>query len=103
MKARWKVWLVVLCAAVVFVATSAEASHFHNEAVPNAPSSKPFSKKTSDACLLCNSAHSTLPSTTVTIVTQGAQLSDNAVPVAPQNPIRLEDFGLFVRPPPTSA
>jgi hypothetical protein len=103
MTVRWKAWLVVLCAAVVFLSTSAEASHFHNDAVPNAPLSKPLSKKTSDVCLLCNSVQSALPSASVMVVAHGVQVSDEAVPAAPNNPTRLEDFGLFVRPPPQMA
>jgi hypothetical protein len=103
MTVRWKAWLVVLCAAMVFFSTSVEASHFHNDAVPNAPLSKPLSKKTSDVCLLCNSVQSTLPSATVTVVAHGVHLSNEAVPAAPKNPTRLEDFGLFVRPPPHMA
>jgi hypothetical protein len=103
MTVRWKVWLVVLCAAVVFLSTSVEATHFHNDAFTNAPLSKPFSKKTNDVCLLCNSVHSTLPSATVTIVAREIHFANEAVPAAPNNPTRLVDFVLLVRPPPTLA
>jgi len=90
--------VVVLCAAMMFVVTSAEAGHFHDDALPNAPFSKPLSKSSGTHCLLCSSLHSPAISSAVAVLGTTAIHSTAPVPATLTNPTRLEAFGLFVRP-----
>jgi hypothetical protein len=88
---------------VVLFASSAEASHFHNDLQPSQPLSKPLSKKTSGTCLLCSGLHAPALSALVLVFGITIATSAEAIPTVRENFTRLKDFGLFVRPPPTLA
>src|SRR5512147_221181 len=100
MTGRWRSWLVVLCAVVVMLATSVEASHFHHDGVPDTPLSTPVSKKSGTSCLICNALHTPAPSEAATHIGVAVSGASEPILTRSQSPTRLEDFGLFVRPPP---
>lgn len=100
---RWKSWAVVLCAAMMLFITSAEASHFHDDGLPDTPFSKQQTKSSGTHCLLCSSLHSPAISSQVAVSSTTAIYSSSTVPATPTDPTRLEAFGLFVRPPPSMA
>lgn len=104
MRLRWKTWLVVLCAAMMLVVTSAEASHFHHDdALPNAPISKPLSKGSGTHCLLCSSLH--LPAMSSAVAVIGTPSFSVSLPNSFEShrSWQPEAFALFVRPPPSVA
>jgi|WetSurMetagenome_2_1015567.scaffolds.fasta_scaffold1599617_1 hypothetical protein len=103
MTVRLKTWLVVFCAAMMLFITSAEASHFHNDALSDAPLSKQQSKSSGTHCLLCSSLHSPAISSAVAVLNTTSIYCAEATPAMPVNPTRLQAFGLFVRPPPSMA
>lgn len=103
MALRWKTWLVVLCAAMMLFVTSAEVSHFHNDAMSDAPFSKPLSKTSTSHCLLCNSLHSPAISSSVAVLATSSIYCAALMSATPTDPTRLEAFGLYTRPPPSMA
>jgi hypothetical protein len=80
-----------------------EASHFHSDAVPNAPLSQPISKKTASSCLICNAFHTPALSGVATVFGIVVANITETIPPPRESATRLEDFGLFVRPPPNMA
>jgi hypothetical protein len=103
MDLRRKAWLVVMCAVVILFATSVEASHFHSDALPDAPFSKPFSKKNTGSCLICSALHAPALSAPIALFGTTVATAAQSVPEIPKAPKLLEAFGLFVRPPPNMA
>ena len=103
MALRWKTWLVLVCVVVVMFTTGVEVSHFHDDALPSAPFSKPLSKSSGTHCLLCSSMHLPAISSSVVVLGTTSIFYAAAVPAIPTSPTRLEAFGLFVRPPPSMA
>jgi len=100
---RWKTWVGVLCAAMMLIVTSAQVNHIHDDALPNAPFSKPLSKSSNSHCLLCNSLHAPAISSAIAVLGTTSVRFAALIPETPTDPTRLEAFGLFIRPPPNVA
>jgi hypothetical protein len=97
MKTRLRIWLVVLCACVMLLVTSAEAFHVHHGGGTS------LSKKSENSCLICSSLHA--PALSIAVVILGGFIATLflAARVLAERRTRLEAFGLFVRPPPRIA
>jgi hypothetical protein len=98
MLSRSKLWVVLLCVMMVLCASVAEASHVH----PDEQGSRPASKKTTSACVICHISHSPAVSVSVVLLEQAHSAGLFLSSFTATSRTRFQAFGLYVRPPPVT-